>query len=407
MSNKLLIGTIITVLVSVGGAWYYYDIQQKENILKEKQEKERLERIEQERIADENEKKEEQERLVQLEDQKKKELEYISNFKDRNKNKISVIDITKNKNIVLSDNLAKKIININKGIITVDEITKKNDLVIYIQSNLKKSPKQEEIKKIIEQVNKKYTNGKFTIVDDESGNIVYYMYNDKVGVKSDKLIQAEEIMSTETVAVTDEEKNDLINKPYNIIYEEHYNKNNLIIYIAKDLDIEQDVVKNTIKRFQEKTENAKIYIYKDQNGDIQIIIRNYKKGISSNTNSDITKKQLTKVRKSTHVYYFDFDKTNVINKDYLNNYLENLEIAIEELEVKTLIIVGHTDSLGPKSYNKLLSYKRTHSLNKYFNKLDINLEYRAKGESEPVATNDTTEGRAKNRRIELFYGWSE
>lgn len=68
----------------------------------------------------------------------------------------------------------------------------------------------------------------------------------------------------------------------------------------------------------------------------------------------------------------------------------------------TLLIVGHTDSQGEEAYNQKLSEDRADSVKKYLvNKGvgEISIESSGKGESEPLADNNTAEGREKNRRV--------
>ena len=74
-------------------------------------------------------------------------------------------------------------------------------------------------------------------------------------------------------------------------------------------------------------------------------------------------------------------------------------------------ITGHTDSKGSDAYNDRLGQQRANNVaNEIRSKTDpskvkINSVV-GKGEKEPVATNDTAEGRAQNRRVEIdFRGW--
>ncbi len=67
-------------------------------------------------------------------------------------------------------------------------------------------------------------------------------------------------------------------------------------------------------------------------------------------------------------------------------------------------IAGHTDGSGPAAYNQGLSEKRAKSVKQYFISRGIvqdRLIPVGYGESRPIATNDTREGRANNRRVEL------
>jgi OOP family OmpA-OmpF porin len=69
----------------------------------------------------------------------------------------------------------------------------------------------------------------------------------------------------------------------------------------------------------------------------------------------------------------------------------------------TAQIIGHTSSIGNESYNQTLSENRAKAVRDLIIEFGV-AAYRVtaigKGESSPVATNDTLEGRAQNRRIE-------
>lgn len=71
----------------------------------------------------------------------------------------------------------------------------------------------------------------------------------------------------------------------------------------------------------------------------------------------------------------------------------------------TLRVTGHTDSTGSRGYNQELSEERARSVSDYLVTRDIDssrLLVQGAGQTEPVATNDTEQGRAQNRRVELF-----
>jgi len=73
-------------------------------------------------------------------------------------------------------------------------------------------------------------------------------------------------------------------------------------------------------------------------------------------------------------------------------------------EVKKVQIEGHTDAVASRRHNQKLSQDRVASVKKYL--LDKGVEpqrlsTKAFGETKPVASNKTEEGRAKNRRVEF------
>jgi outer membrane protein OmpA-like peptidoglycan-associated protein len=67
-------------------------------------------------------------------------------------------------------------------------------------------------------------------------------------------------------------------------------------------------------------------------------------------------------------------------------------------------VEGHTDSVGSDQYNQDLSDRRAQAVRDYFVQQGIPsgaIEARGFGKSEPIALNDTAEGRQQNRRVEL------
>lgn len=85
--------------------------------------------------------------------------------------------------------------------------------------------------------------------------------------------------------------------------------------------------------------------------------------------------------------------------------LDKLIPVIEDVPNTKLKIIGHTDNIGGKSYNDNLSLNRAKSVASYLSAggIDRNsIIEQGKGFSQPVADNTTEQGRAKNRRVEIF-----
>ena len=79
--------------------------------------------------------------------------------------------------------------------------------------------------------------------------------------------------------------------------------------------------------------------------------------------------------------------------------------VIEDVQDTILKIIGHIDNIGGKSYNDNLSLNRAKSVASYLSAggIDRNsIIEQGKGFSQPVADNTTEQGRAKNRRVEIF-----
>lgn len=101
--------------------------------------------------------------------------------------------------------------------------------------------------------------------------------------------------------------------------------------------------------------------------------------------------------------YFDFD-TDTIRSVSLP-LLDQVAEVIERLPATRRIRVdGYSDSAGESEYNLDLSYRRARAVVEYLASQGVprgRLEYRGYGEVNPVAPNDSPEGRALNRRVEF------
>ena len=104
--------------------------------------------------------------------------------------------------------------------------------------------------------------------------------------------------------------------------------------------------------------------------------------------------------------YFDFDKSEI--KAEGKAVIKAISSEIEKEGLKgTLKIEGHTDSIGTSEYNQKLSERRAKSVEEEFKKNvgteKVKYETRGYGESKPLDTNTTSEGRARNRRVDIEF----
>jgi OOP family OmpA-OmpF porin len=100
--------------------------------------------------------------------------------------------------------------------------------------------------------------------------------------------------------------------------------------------------------------------------------------------------------------HFDFDKSNL--KPAGREALDNLVAGMKGHEVKAVEVVGHTDSVGSDAYNKALGQRRANTVKGYLVDRGVPasvISTSSAGESQPVASNSTAEGRAQNRRAEI------
>jgi OOP family OmpA-OmpF porin len=100
--------------------------------------------------------------------------------------------------------------------------------------------------------------------------------------------------------------------------------------------------------------------------------------------------------------FFDFDKA--VLKPEGKAKLDDLVGKVKDISLEVIIAVGHTDAIGTDGYNQKLSVKRSEAVKAYLvsKGIEKNRVYtEGKGEKQPVADNKTTEGRSKNRRVEI------
>ncbi|KAA3639722.1 MAG: hypothetical protein DWQ02_03215 [Bacteroidetes bacterium] len=98
---------------------------------------------------------------------------------------------------------------------------------------------------------------------------------------------------------------------------------------------------------------------------------------------------------------FEFDSDEFKPGEPFHLYADSVKIYFEQNPGKTLTIIGHTDNIGEKRYNYNLGLRRAKSSREYFRELGVtvDIEVDSKGEKRAVATNETSEGRQKNRRV--------
>jgi outer membrane protein OmpA-like peptidoglycan-associated protein len=102
-----------------------------------------------------------------------------------------------------------------------------------------------------------------------------------------------------------------------------------------------------------------------------------------------------------------FDSGQAAIRPNFRSALDNFAQSLQQNPSTTVTIVGHTDSTGSPAVNEPLSLQRADATRDYLvtrgvggNRFQID----GRGAREPVASNDTDAGRARNRRVEIFLG---
>jgi OOP family OmpA-OmpF porin len=100
--------------------------------------------------------------------------------------------------------------------------------------------------------------------------------------------------------------------------------------------------------------------------------------------------------------FFDFDKS--VLKPEGKARLDELVGKLGGTTLEVIIAIGHTDSVGGDTYNQALSVRRAEAVKAYLvsKGIEPNRIYtEGKGKTQPIASNSTDAGRAKNRRTEI------
>jgi len=100
-----------------------------------------------------------------------------------------------------------------------------------------------------------------------------------------------------------------------------------------------------------------------------------------------------------------FDTNRYDIKSNLRPILDRFATTLNQNPVTTVTIIGHTDSTGTDAVNDPLSVNRAASTRDYLVDRGVaasRVAINGRGSHEPIADNNTLEGRAKNRRVEIF-----
>lgn len=104
---------------------------------------------------------------------------------------------------------------------------------------------------------------------------------------------------------------------------------------------------------------------------------------------------------------FDFDKYVLKPQGIAELRALGANIRSQGLKVKDINVIGHTDSIGSDAYNMALSERRAMAVRNFLVSEGVSssiIDVSGMGKRDPVASNETAEGRALNRRVEVLVG---
>lgn len=101
---------------------------------------------------------------------------------------------------------------------------------------------------------------------------------------------------------------------------------------------------------------------------------------------------------------FGFDSDNLSSKGQSQLAAFATSVKASNVNPSSVSVVGHTDSIGPESYNQKLSERRANSVASYLSTQGIDrgaMQVSGRGETQPVAGNKSKTDRAQNRRVDI------
>lgn len=149
----------------------------------------------------------------------------------------------------------------------------------------------------------------------------------------------------------------------------------------------------TDEEFNEKEKFTSTHYWK------QRFIRDYDKGYPA---PEIREKERENFE--FEPIYFDHDKSEIRPEHY--EYLNKMARILDGIHDLRVEVIGHTDAVGTDEYNIELSKRRAKAIKDYFKSQGIEpdkLEIDFKGERQPVDSNNTPDGKQRNRRVDFKF----
>ena len=100
-----------------------------------------------------------------------------------------------------------------------------------------------------------------------------------------------------------------------------------------------------------------------------------------------------------------FNTGSAVVRDSYISSLEKLSRTINAYPNSRVVIIGHTDNVGSEMANQNLSLARATAVRNYLESKGTSasqMQVYGRGATQPIASNESAEGRAKNRRVEVF-----
>ena len=176
-------------------------------------------------------------------------------------------------------------------------------------------------------------------------------------------------------------------------------KNKLVSLGASADHIEVSSLKVNNSKFQENTLYGGVYF----TFDTKAIDPNSTKAAEPNKVAAAPAEEIIIKARPLNLY-FNSSKYKLEMTPELKIYFDELQAYLKEVKGSKILITGHTDDKGNRNHNIRISKYRARAVRDFmiengFSTKQIKIDY--KGPDEPLTSNDTEEGRKKNRRVEV------
>ena len=128
-------------------------------------------------------------------------------------------------------------------------------------------------------------------------------------------------------------------------------------------------------------------------------------GIDLNITAPVTDETAKSLKIDPRVIYFDTNESSITLDEDLKKYILEVESYMQQVAKAEVVLTGHTDNRGTDEYNMALGKRRAERVRQELKKFGISdkrISSSSKGESKPVASNNTDEGMRQNRRVEII-----
>lgn len=112
------------------------------------------------------------------------------------------------------------------------------------------------------------------------------------------------------------------------------------------------------------------------------------------------------IKAAPKTVYFETNSSRIIKTADLKKYVENLNLYLKANPDIKIRVIGHTDNIGSPIKNRELGLKRAIYVKEYLTENGINqnqVKASSEGPDKPIASNKTSDGRKRNRRVDISF----